>query len=377
MPLAKAFLRKLMAEKFDYYLGTGRSSRLALVTFKITPICNLSCKMCGQRGKTGVLKGQRALEEAKKIVPIERYRALVEELAPMNPILYIWGGEPFLYPDFMDLAAYMAKKCRAFTVNTNGTYLADNAERIVRDRWGGVYVSLDGTEEVNDPIRGRGTYRRVVEGFKALNREKEKQGSKLPYLGLVTCVSNMNYMHLEELMEEARQFKLSWQVINLGTYSNTAVVVKQRAFMQETFGIRANCLEGFTNGYNEGIDAKLFEGILTRIQKLDYGYPILCEPALNADKIEKYYSDFDAAPRNRCICPWVHADIDYNGDVHFCVDFPEYVLGNIKEESFLTIFNNDKAARFRKTLRADPDGIFPGCSRCYQLMLLGRRNRSF
>jgi radical SAM protein with 4Fe4S-binding SPASM domain len=376
-PLAKAFLRKFMAEKIDYNDASGRSKRLALVTFRITPICNLACRMCGQRGVTGVLKGAYAREEAKKIVPIERYMALADELAAVDPILYIWGGEPFLYPGFMDLAAYMAKKCSAFTVNTNGTYLAENAERIVRDRWGGVYVSLDGVEEVNDPIRGKGTYRRVVEGFEALNREKERQGSKLPYLGLVTCVSNLNYMHLESLVQEARTFKLSWQVINFGTYSNRKVLENQRVFMQKTFGIQPKALEGYVNGYNEGIDGKAFEQILARVQKLNYGYPILCEPSLSAEKIDKYYNDLEAAPRDHCICPWVHSDIDYNGDVHFCVDFPEYVIGNIKEKSFFEIYNGERAVRFRKTLRADPDGIFPGCTRCYQLMLLGRKNRSF
>lgn len=206
-------------------------------------------------------------------------------------------------------------------MNTNGTFLAENAERIVREKWGGVYVSFDGVGEVNDAIRGQGTYRRVVEGFQALNRVKERQGSKLPYLGVVTTISNLSYLHLEQTVREARQFKLSWHVINLGTYSNFAVVEKQRLFMRNSFGIEAKCLEGFTNGYNEGIDAEKFERILKRVQSLDFGYPILCEPFLNAERIEKYYTDFDSAPNDHC--------------------------------------------------------IRPGCGRCYQLMLLGRVRKDF
>ena len=376
-PLAKAFLRKLLTEAIDYPLGRRHSRRLSLVTFRITPLCNLSCRMCGQRGKTGVLKGAYARQEAQKIVPIERYMKLVDELSTVDPILYVWGGEPFLYPNFMDLAAHMARKCKAFTVNTNGTFLAENARRIVQDRWAGVYVSLDGIGEINDAIRGSGTYRRVVEGFQALNREKELQGSKLPYLGVVTTVSNMNYLHLEETVEGARQFRLSWHGINLGTYTDRKTIEQQRAFMRTTFGIEATHLGGFANEYNEGIDSATFEGIVDRVQRKNFGYPIITVPVERADKIERYYRDFDAAPRDRCVCPWLHVDIDYNGDVHFCVDFPEYVLGNIMDDDILTIFNNDKAAFFRATLRQSPGGIFPGCSRCYQLMLLGRKNPRF
>ena len=377
VPLAKSFLKKILAEQLDYRRGAERSNRLALVTFRITPLCNLGCVMCCQRGKTGVLKGQYAREEAKKIVPMERYMALVDELAHVDPIYYIWGGEPFLYPNFMDLAGYMARKTRAFTVNTNGTYVAENAERIVRDQWTGVYISLDGVEEVNDPIRGKGTYRRVAEGFAALNREKKRQGSKLPYLGMVTTISNLSYRRLEEIVLDARKFGLSWHMINLGTYTSPRVVEKQRAFMREAFGIEVNALEGFNNGYNEGIDGQGFAEILARVQKIDTGYPVITVPVERADKIERYYTDFEAAPRNRCICPWLHVDIDYNGDVHFCVDYPEYVVGNIMEDGLLPIFNGEKAARFRRTLRNHPDGIFPGCTRCYQLMLMGRKNKDF
>jgi radical SAM protein with 4Fe4S-binding SPASM domain len=277
----------------------------------------------------------------------------------------------------MDLAAYMARRSRAFTVNTNGTYLAANAERIVRDQWTGVYVSLDGTEQVNDAIRGKGTYRRVEEAFRALNREKQRQGSKLPYLGMVTTISNLNYRHLEETVANARQFGLSWHMINLGTYTDQAAVERQRRFMKETFDVGVSSMEGFLNGYNEGIDAAAFAEILARVQKLDCGYPVITVPVERADRIEKYYTDFSVSPHDHCICPWIHVDIDYNGDVHFCIDYPEYTIGNIRQGRLLDIFNNEKAAAFRRRLLAAPDGMFPGCTRCYQHMLMGRANRRF
>jgi radical SAM protein with 4Fe4S-binding SPASM domain len=376
-PVAKLFVRKTLAELFEYRHRSDCSKQLALVTFRITPLCNLKCVMCCQRGKTGVLKGRYALEESKKIVPIQRYMELVDELRAVNPVFYVWGGEPFLYPGFMDLAAHMARRSGAFTVNTNGTYLAANAGRIVRDQWTGVYVSLDGTEEVNDAIRGKGTYRRVEESFEALNREKKRQGSRRPYLGMVTTISNLNYRHLEQTVLDARKFGLSWHMINLGTYTDKAAVERQQRFMKKTFGIEVNSMRGFLNGYNEGIDGAEFAEILARVQRLDCGYPVITVPVERADRIERYYTDFGASPHHYCICPWIHVDIDYNGDVHFCIDYPEYTIGNIREGRLLDIFNSEKAKAFRRKLVAAPDGMFPGCTRCYQHMLMGRANRRF
>ena len=172
--LAQSFLLKDKAALIDRNFGKGKTKELSLIYFRITPMCNLRCVMCGQRGDKGVLKGDYAVEESKKLVSLERYKELVDEIAPKKPIFYMWGGEPFMYPDFMDLAEYITSKKLFLSVNTNGTFLAKNADRIVRNKWHAIFVSLDGFEDVNDRIRGKGSYRRVVEGFQAINEAKKK-----------------------------------------------------------------------------------------------------------------------------------------------------------------------------------------------------------
>ena len=372
MTVARAIFSNFKAINFDYRFYKGRSKELSLVTFRITPLCNLRCVMCGQWGKTGVYHSIPVAEELKKLVTIEQYRKLVDELSGVNPILYVWGGEPFLYPDFMELARYMAEKCPAFCINTNGTYLEKNAGQIVKDQWGGIFVSLDGFEEVNDSIRGRGSYQRVIQGIQAVNREKEHQKSSLPYIGIVTAISNMNYLTLEEFVDSLKDLNLSWHIINLGTYVNHDLGIKHREFMKKHFQVDARWWEGIANGCNEGIDGKRFAEILERVQKKDYGYPIITQPVIKAKKMEVYYSSLETLVRKQCNSPWSCVNIDYNGDVHFCCDYPDYVIGNIKKEGFFDIYNNDKAVHFRQTLKDAPEGIFPMCTRCYQLMLSGR-----
>ncbi len=374
---AHAFAAMNWGVHFDKTFGRGRTNSLGLMYFRLTPLCNLHCVMCGQRGDKGVLKGDFAIEEAKKIVPLETYKKLVDEIKHKRPVIYLWGGEPFFYPDLFPLVRYMIDAGLLVSVNTNGTTLAQNAERIVREKWQAVFVSLDGFEETNDKIRGEGSYRRVVEGFKEINRQKEKQGSHLPHMGIVTTVSNLNYRDLYRLAEAAQEFKLSWHIFNLGTYTNDAIVAKQRIFMKEKLDTDIKCLPAFATGHNDGIDGQEFYDVLTKIHEMQSDHPRITVPALEPDKINIYYHQLETLVRTNCTVPWSQANIDYNGNVHFCADYPDYVIGNIKEQSFFDIFNGERAQKFRNTLKESPDGIFPGCVRCYQNMLCGRKVKGF
>ena len=67
--IARAFIIQLKSLLIDRVFHPGKTGELALIYFRLTPLCNLRCVMCGQRGDKGVLKGAFAAEESKKIVP--------------------------------------------------------------------------------------------------------------------------------------------------------------------------------------------------------------------------------------------------------------------------------------------------------------------
>lgn len=375
--IAKTFANSLKTDKIDRNFYSGISKKLSLIYFRITPLCNLKCVMCGQRGDKGVLKGEHAKEEAKNIIPLNQYKNLVDEIAPDKPIFYMWGGEPFLYPDFMDLAKYIVDKKCIISVNTNGTFLKKEAERIVKDKWNALFVSLDGFEDINDAIRGKGSYKRVIEGFKEINKQKKLQNSNFPHMGIVTTVSNKNYLHLDKLVSAVKEFNLTWHFINLGTYSNDEIVNKHSDFMKKNLDTETFCLDAYNTGYNDGIDGKLFSDILKKIHTLKPGHPVITVPAINPEKIGAYYSSLNTMVRDKCTVPWSQCNIDYNGNVHFCADYPEYILGNIKDNKLYDILNNERSVKFRNTLKNTEHGLFPGCVRCYQNMLFGHKVKGY
>jgi len=360
--------------KRDY--GYDHFKKLALVYFKPTPACNLRCVMCGQYGDKGVMK-ECAAEETKKTIPLEVWKKFIDEIAPLKPVTYIWGGEPLLYPDIFPLARYMIEKGLFVSVNTNGTLIEKYAEQIVRDKWSIILVSLDAFREVNDELRGKGAYDKVIAGFKAISREREKQNTKYPLLGIVTVVTNKNYMDLANLAEASREYNLDIHIYNLGTYTNDNIVATQKRFMKEKLDTDIDCLEAYNTGYNLGIDGQKLHGILQDIQNKNYGHPILTVPTLNPEKTHTYYAELETPVRSHCIVPWCQANVNYNGDVHFCADYPDYILGNITRQSFREIINGERANLFRKTIRECKDGMFPGCLRCYQNMLFGRKIKGY
>jgi len=360
--------------KHDY--GYNHFKNLALVYFKLTPACNLRCVMCGQYGDKGIMK-DCAAEETKKTLPLETWEKFIDEIAPLRPVTYIWGGEPFLYPELFPLARYMVKKGLYVSVNTNGTLMEKHAEEIVRDKWSTIFVSLDAFRDVNDELRGKGSYDKVIAGFKAIEREKKKQKAKYPLLAIVTVVTNKNYLDLENLTEASREYNIDLHVMNLGTYTNDNIVATQRRFMKEKFDTDIDCLEAYNTGYNLGIDGKKLHDILSNIQNKNHGHPILPVPILNPEKTHTYYAELETPVRNKCIVPWCQANVNYNGDVHFCADYPDYILGNITNQTFKEILNGDRANLFRKTIHACEGGLFPGCLRCYQNMLFGEKIKGF
>lgn len=105
--IVRAHVTQIKSLLIDRIFHPGRTNEIALIYFRLTPLCNLRCVMCGQRGDKGVLKGSFAADESRKIVPLEDYKRLVDELKPKKPIVYLWGGEPFLYPDLFPLIDYM------------------------------------------------------------------------------------------------------------------------------------------------------------------------------------------------------------------------------------------------------------------------------
>jgi mycofactocin radical SAM maturase len=131
-------------------LSHGLEAPICL-TWELTYACNLACVHCLSSS------GRRDPRE----LSTEEATAVIDELVAMQ-VFYvnIGGGEPMLRPDFFELIGYAVEQRVGVKFSTNGTRLdRPKAERLAALDYLDVQVSLDGaTAEVNDDVRGSGTY---------------------------------------------------------------------------------------------------------------------------------------------------------------------------------------------------------------------------
>ncbi|MFN0149187.1 MAG: radical SAM protein [bacterium] len=132
-------------------------------------LCNLTCSHCFiSCSPSNETHGMMPLAQ------VERYLREAETLGVRD--YGVTGGEPFLHPEIFEiLEAILARG--PVLVLTNGMLLSETkAARLARIAGASAYsldvrVSLDASdEERNDAIRGRGAFRKAIEGVRHLAR---------------------------------------------------------------------------------------------------------------------------------------------------------------------------------------------------------------
>ncbi|GAB3112054.1 mycofactocin radical SAM maturase [Janibacter alkaliphilus] len=131
------------------------------LTWELTYACNLSCVHCLSSS------GRR---DPRELSTAECF-ALIEELQAMK-VFYvnIGGGEPTVRPDFWEIVDHAVAHDVGVKFSTNGFRITpEKAARLAATDYVDVQVSLDGaTPEVNDPIRGAGTYDAALRALRTL-----------------------------------------------------------------------------------------------------------------------------------------------------------------------------------------------------------------
>jgi mycofactocin biosynthetic radical S-adenosylmethionine protein MftC len=147
-----------LVEQFQY----GLDAPICL-TWELTYACNLSCVHCLSSS------GRRDPRE----LTTEQCRAVIDELERMQ-VFYvnIGGGEPTVRPDFWDLVDYATAHHVGVKFSTNGIKITpDRAARLAASDYVDVQISLDGaTEQVNDAVRGAGSYATALRAMGHLAR---------------------------------------------------------------------------------------------------------------------------------------------------------------------------------------------------------------
>jgi radical SAM protein with 4Fe4S-binding SPASM domain len=368
LTLLRGLYRKHIGTNREYRRGTGEALEAPRqISLRITNACNHRCAVCGQYGSQGYMKDPEH-RDMLKTLPVETYKDLVDQVAGNHPIFYVTGGEPFLYPGFMELMKYIKSKGCVLSVVTNGVMLEKYAEEIVADQWDMLLVSFDGPKEIHDRCRNfPGAYVTAVNGLKKIREIKEAARRVKPFVLTSTTISRVNAPVLEDTFRIGSELSPDLMVVYLSWFTSEAIGHAHSAILEEHLGITPFTWKSYATEFSDE-DARMFHEALTRVKKRKWPFEYLVIPDLKDKDFARYYTDpGEMFGFDRCAAPFLMIDVMPNGDVTTCRDFIDVKVGNITEKPLLEIWNDEPFVRFRKLL-LDRGGLLPQCSRCCGLM---------
>ena len=359
----------------DYRKGTGAAHPPSTVCLKLTNACNLRCKMCGQP-REGHQPGDIKYappEYFKQQLPVHQYKKLLDELERYHPNLYLWGGEPFMYRNILELIQYANSLYFTVQVNTNGLQLKALAEQIVLSGLDDLIISIDGPCHVHDSVRGRkGTFERVRQGIRAIQDFKAKQGQTRPLVRIRGTISPYNFDTISDLITIAEDLNADSLSYNWTWFTTRKTGQAYERLMKDVFDTDAPSWRPFESDVILDPERhRKYTGIGHELNTLFSNrshLPISMSPFLKPEQVQEYYENiYETFGHRTCFAVYVKSYILPNGDVTPCPDFPDYICGNITQESFMSIWNGKRYRKWRTELRQR--GLFPACYRCCDLFL--------
>jgi radical SAM protein with 4Fe4S-binding SPASM domain len=362
----RAAYRRRIGSPLDWHFRDGYSAPLVQIDLKLTNACNLRCKMCGQWGETGwhLIQPTSFLRDT---VSLEQYRTFINDVAPWWPWMFIYGGEPMLYRDFLPVTEYMKRQGLLVSVVTNGTLLEKMSDDVVKQELDFVMVSIDGPRDTHDEIRGmKGSYDRAVSGLAAVQERRNRLGNRKPYTLLITTISRHNTGHLYEVFELAEDLGVDGLIAYYGYFQTEESCKQHELVMLEKLGTRAISQNGW-RWSAAAIDTAELLDTIRRIRSRRWSYAHVFAPDLKDEEVPRFYTNHaETFGYNRCVAPWMMTAVLANGDVAPCRDYPDYVVGNITRGRLTEMWNGDRFRKFRTVLKEET--LMPVCRRCCGLM---------
>ena len=278
--------------------GTPGISGMPLsIGAELTNNCNLQCPECS--AGSGMMLRERGFMNP------DLFGKIINELRPYlyNINLY-FQGEPMLHPQFFSFLS----NCTGLhtVVSTNGHFLTEeNAEKTVRSGLSKLIISLDGIDQdTYSSYRVKGHLDKVLIGIQNITAAKKKYKSSLK-IEIQFLVNKLNEFQIPRVKQFAKKVRASLKLKSM------QIIHKENIL---------SWLPG--------------KGKFSRYH------------LKNGEYVLK-----NSLP-NRCARLWYNPVITWDGKVIPCCfdKDAEYVMGDLKTDSFIDIWNGPKYQIFRKSI---------------------------
>lgn len=303
--------------------------------WELTLACDLACRHCGSRAG-GARPDELSTEEAKDLA--RQMAALgVKEVA-------LIGGEAYLHEGFLEVVRQIRGSGMQCTMVTGGR--AITLERAALMKEAGVQsmaVSIDGTEESHDRLRGWvGSHAAAMSAL----RHGRAVGMQV---AVNTQINRLNIKELPYIVDKMIEAGAhGWQVqltVPVGRAADEPDVILQPYDLLELFPLLSS------------LKRRCGEAHIKMLVGNNIGYYGPYEHILRDYTLEKHAGS--------CAAGILTLGIESNGDIKGCPSLPteSWVGGNIRKHSLKDIWERSGALRHMRD--RGPDARWGYCAECY------------
>ena len=355
--------------------------RMEIMTKPIGPKCNIDCDYCYYLSKDNLLDYKKDCSPEMPIDDLEQYIKSYIEQQNFPEIVFHWqGGEPTLLGVnyFREVVRLQKKYCPDNVtihnnIQTNGTLLNDEWGRFLAKNKFLVGISIDGPELIHNTYRtnkaGRGTWRQTMKGLEFLHKHNVQ-------FATLTCVNNISgnsplevYTFLRDVVKSKQMQFIP--IVEPKSFRDTAPQHWDKNTIVRQGSPEANPIHPDSIVEKWCVSDKQWGTFLSTIfdewMKNDFGK--INVPYFEAS-IEAWMGRVNPLCTLGPMCGKGLA-MESNGDVFSCDHYvyPEYKLGNIKENTLDELQFSQRQEQFGK---AKEGTLTSKCRQCkYQFACYG------
>ncbi|HLP19161.1 MAG TPA: radical SAM protein [Chitinophagales bacterium] len=323
--------------------------------------CNLHCKMCdvGTRNNETVF-AQNLVGTHPINMPIELFKKIVDQSALYYPNVKLGYAftEPLVYPHLIESLEYAKQKKLKTYITTNALKLPQLAEEIARAGLTDIFVSLDGTQETHNYIRGhKSSFQRAIEGIEKLLVQPNRPG-----ISVFCTITEWNTGELKKFTDYFSKYPLAQLGFMHTNFTSNTTAAEHNALWGNLYAAtHSNIEESNTNN----IDLSVLHNQILQIKSTKYPFSVSFSPELRtAEQLHTFYMEPEKQIGSICNDAFRNIMIKSDGSVipahGRCYNI---TVGNLYQQSLKEIWNSQQLSKFRKDLMKS-GGLFPACARC-------------
>jgi len=296
-----------------------------MIYFLLNENCNLNCIHC--------IRGEKKYDN----MSLEQYKKVVDKICSYysKPFFLVTGGEPTLNKYLKEIIEYILTKniLRVMLISNGVSKKIIDISNDIKDERFAIQISIDGSKEYHDQIRGEGVFDKIINNIKTMS----ESGRKV-YISSVVTKYNKNSMFI--LSEQLNKYNIGkWHINPVLPYG----------IADEKITLSINEWNEFVEGFRKSVSHNL--SIHKMYDEKDF-MKLSDEDIIRIANNSTNYRNCMTINEKIYIYP--------DGQVYGCTCLKDYPLGNILNEEVSSILESSNA-KMLKNYKLNDDSP---CQKC-------------